>query len=287
MIVDPKNITQYLPSVNFKVDSRRFTPYLQEAELEIVDKLISCEIADMLACSEDENLTELKNLASRAICVTAYLDAVPEMDLQLSEAGFVVASNEAVKPASKERVERLMESLKNRKSASLDNLLVFLVHNSIDDASPVKDWRGSRQFAHISQTPVMTLAEFKKNILDIGNVNSDLDWRQFYSLIPLMNSHLHNTVAYYISDVYIRDVMERLRDAEPILDIEKQVLSHIKTAIVAGAMERRNIMIQESISARKIMVDNAHFFPLFLDSGSYQLPTTNIAGTGGVSNFLF
>ena len=287
MIVDPKNIAQYLPSVNFKVDSKRFVPYLQETEMEIVDKIISCEIADMLTNSEDENLAELKNLASRAICISAYLDAIPEMDLQLSEAGFVVASNEAVKPASKERVERLMESLRNRKSAAIDNLLVFLVHNSKDDASPVKDWRGSRQFAHISQTPVMTLAEFKKNILDIGDVNSDLDWRQFYSLIPLMNSHLHNTVAYYTSDVYIRDVMERLRDAEPILDIEKQVLSHIKTAIVAGAMERRNIMIQESISARKIMVDNAHFFPLFLDSGSYQLPTTNIAGTGGVSNFLF
>ena len=115
MIVDPKNIAQYLPSVNFKVDSKRFVPYLQETEIEIVDKIISCEIADMLTNSEDENLGELKNLASRAICISAYLDAIPEMDLQLSEAGFVVASNEAVKPASKERVERLMESLKNRK----------------------------------------------------------------------------------------------------------------------------------------------------------------------------
>ena len=101
-----------------------------------------------------------------------------------------------------------------------------------------------------------------------------------------MNANLHNTVAYYISDVYIRDVMERLRDAEPILDIEKQVISHIKTAIVAGALEHQNTMVQEAISARKIMVDNAHFFPLFHSSDSYQLPTTSIAGTGGVSNFL-
>jgi hypothetical protein len=286
MIVDPKNISQYLPSINFKVEPKRLISYIVEAQREITDRILGYDIEELLAENSDDNLSELKNLACRAISITAYLNAIPEMDLQLSEAGFVVASNEAVKPASKERVERLMESLRNRKSAAIDNLLVFLVHNSIDDASPVKDWRGSRQFAYISQTPVMTLAEFKKNILAIGDINSDLDWEQFYSLIPLMNANLHNTIAYYISDVYIRDVMERIRDAEPILDIEKQVISHIKTAIVAGALEHRNTMVQESISARKIMVNNAHFFPLFHSSDSYQLPTTSIAGTGGVSNFL-
>lgn len=284
MIVDPKNISLYLPSINFKVDSVRFVPYLQEAEIEITDKILSCEIADMLAFSDDESLSELKNLACRAISITAYLNAIPEMDLQLSEAGFVVASNEAVKPASKERVERLMESLRRRKSSALDSLLVFLVHNSKDDASPVKDWRGSRQFAYFSQTPVLTMAEFERfNLID---KSIDLSWDKFYSYIPIMKGNLYSTVAYYISGSYIRDVMERIRDNEPILDNERQVLSHIRASIVAGAMEYRNTMIDEAITARKIMVDNIQDFPIFYNSASYQLPTTSIAGTGGVSNFL-
>lgn len=292
MIVNVNNIGQYLPSVNFKFDTKRFIPFLQSAQDEIEDKIIGFDLGQELDLSnidapEDEVWLNLKNLVCRAICITAYINAIPEMDLQLSEAGFVVASNDAVKPASKERVEKLTQSLKNRKSVIFDSLLVFLVHNSIDDASPIKDWRGSRQFIYLSQTPVLSLSEFKKNILDISDVNSDLDWRQFYSLIPLMTAHLHNTVAYYISDVYIRDVMERLRDAEPILDIEKQVLSHVKTAIVAGALEHRKTMVEEAISARKIMVDNIQDFPIFYNSASYQLPTTSIAGTGGVSNFLF
>ena len=284
MIVDPKNISLYLPSINFKVDSVRFVPYLQEAEIEITDKILSCEIADMLAISDGERLSELKNLACRAISITAYLNAIPEMDLQLSEAGFVVASNEAVKPASKERVERLMESLRRRKSSALDSLLVFLVHNSKDDASPVKDWRGSRQFAYFSQTPVLTMAEFERfNLID---KSIDLSWDKFYSYIPIMKGNLYSTVAYYISGSYIRDVMERIRDNEPILDNERQVLSHIRASIVAGAMEYRNTMIDEAITARKIMVDNIQDFPIFYNSASYQLPTTSIAGTGGVSNFL-
>ena len=65
-----------------------------------------------------------------------------------------------------------------------------------------------------------------------------------------------------------------------------QVLSHIRASIVAGAMEYRNTMIDEAITARKIMVDNIQDFPIFYNSASYQLPTTSIAGTGGVSNFL-
>ena len=283
MIVEPKNISQYLPSVNFKVDSVRFVPYLQEAEMDITDKILSCEIADLLATSDNEDLNELKNLACRAISITAYLNAIPEMDLQLSEAGFVVASNEAFKPASKERVERLMESLRRRKSVALDSLLVFLVHNSKDDASPVKDWRGSRQFAYFSSTPVFSMAEFERfNRLDAA-VES---WNEFYSYIPIMKARLYSTVAYYISDAYIRDVMERLRDAEPILDTEKQVLSHIKAAIVAGAMECEKIMTEESITARRIMLSNIDQFPIFYKSDSYQLPECSIAGTGGVSNFL-
>lgn len=284
MIVDPKNISQYLPSVNFKVDSVRFVPYLQEAEIEITDKILSCEIADMLAISDDESLSELKNLACRAISITAYLNAIPEMDLQLSEAGFVVASNEAFKPASKERVERLMHSLRRRKSSALDNLLVFLVNNSKDDVSPIKDWRGSRQFSYFSQTPVLSLAEFER--FNLIEVSCELSWDKFYSYIPIMKANLHSTVAYYISDIYILNLMERLRDAEPILDVEIQVLVHIKGAIIAGAMDSRNIMIEEAITARKIMIDNIGQFPIFYKSDSYQLPEKSISGTGGVSNFL-
>lgn len=284
MIVDPKNISQYLPSINFKVEPKRLIPYLVEAQREITDRILGYDIEELLVENSDDNLSELKNLASRAICVTAYLSAIPEMDLQLSEAGFVVASSEAFSPASKERVERLMYSLRRRKSAALDNLLVFLVNNSKDDASPIKDWRGSRQFSYFSQTPVLSLAEFER--FNLIEVSCELSWDKFYSYIPIMKANLHSTVAYYISDTYILNLMERLRDAEPILDVERQVLVHIKTAIIAGAMDKRNIMIEEAITARKIMIDNIDQFPIFYKSDSYQLPEKSISGTGGVSNFL-
>lgn len=284
MIVDPKNISQYLPSINFKVEPKRLIPYLVEAQREITDRILGYDIEELLVENSDDNLSELKNLASRAICVKAYLDGVPELDLQLSEAGFVVASNEAFKPASKERVERLMQSLRQRLSSLLDNLLVFLIHNSKDDASPIKDWRGSRQFSYFSQTPVLSLAEFER--FNLIEVSCELSWDKFYSYIPIMKANLHSTVAYYISDIYILNLMERLRDAEPILDVERQVLVHIKGAIIAGAMDSRNVMIEEAITARKIMIDNIGQFPIFYKSDSYQLPEKSISGTGGVSNFL-
>ena len=285
MIVDPKNISQYLPSINFKVEPKRLIPYIVEAQREITDRILGYDIEELLVENSDDNLSELKNLACRAISITAYLNAIPEMDLQLSEAGFVVASNETFKPASKERVERLMESLRRRKSSALDSLLVFLVHNSKDDASPVKDWRGSRQFAYFSQTPIFTLAKFEHFSLDLG-VNIKMDWDKFYSVIPVMNETLRSEVAYYVSNEYIDGVMERLRDAEPILVIEKNVVGYIRRAIVSAALGKKELIMEMSIKARNIMLSNIDQFPIFYKSDSYRLPESSITGTGGVSNFL-
>lgn len=288
MIVDPKNISQYLPSVNFKVESKRFVPYLEEAQREITEKILGNDIEELLENSDSEDLSELKNLACRAISVTAYLDAVPEMDLQLSEAGFVVASNEAFKPASKERVERLMKSLRRRKTAALDNLLVFLVQNSKDDASPVRDWRGSRQFLLFSLTPVFSFAEFEKYSIIAGVDESRLktEWNEFYQLIPTMAVALRKIVAYYVSNEYIDNIRERFCDAEPMLAVERQVIECIARSVVAAVLGEEKIARDTAITARKIMLSNIDQFPIFYKSDSYRLPESSIAGTGGVSNFL-
>lgn len=280
MIVDPNNISNYLPSVNFKVDNRKFVPFLKEAEIYVTDKIIGCDIADTLM-ENNKEMSELKNLVSRAICVKAYLDAVPELDLQLSEAGFVVASNEAFKPASKERVERLMQSLRQRLSSSLDNLLVFLIHNSKDDASPLSQWRGTRQFAWFAQTPVMSMAEFSQySILRLE------DWEKFYNAIPAMKKALDTTVAYYVSLEWITDVMERIRDVEPLYVTEAKALLYVKKAIVAELSDHKCHVRDYAILARRVMLANIEEFPIFRNSDSYQLPESSIEGTGGIANFL-
>ena len=54
MIVDPKNISQYLPSINFKVEPKRLIPYLVEAQREITDRILGYDIEELLVKNSDE-----------------------------------------------------------------------------------------------------------------------------------------------------------------------------------------------------------------------------------------
>lgn len=62
-------------------------------------------------------------LAEKIIVNRAFAQAIPSLDLVLSPAGFAVISTDGRAPASKERIERLIESLRSFVDANSDTLL--------------------------------------------------------------------------------------------------------------------------------------------------------------------
>lgn len=58
---------------------------------------------------------------------SAAFDALPHVDLVLTESGFAVVSNQNLAPASRDRVDRLREQLRQEKSVARDALLGELV----------------------------------------------------------------------------------------------------------------------------------------------------------------
>lgn len=68
----------------------------------------------------------LRQAVSGFICVTAFLDAVPQLDLVLTSTGFGVVSNDNVAPASADRVRSLKESLALRQGALFDQIVTVL-----------------------------------------------------------------------------------------------------------------------------------------------------------------
>lgn len=65
---------------------------------------------------------ETATLAVRCVVMKAVVSAIPSLDLVVTPTGFGVVSSSSLAPASKERVERLIESL----SAALDGCLASL-----------------------------------------------------------------------------------------------------------------------------------------------------------------
>lgn len=69
-----------------------------------------------------------KEFARKIIVYKAFADAIPSLDVTLSPAGFAVISTDGRAPASKERIERLINSLRDYVRVNV-NLLLEVCHS--------------------------------------------------------------------------------------------------------------------------------------------------------------
>ncbi|MBD5423688.1 MAG: hypothetical protein HDR44_01000 [Allobaculum sp.] len=85
----------------------------------------------------------LRPLAEKIVVFKAFADAIPSLDLTLSPAGFAVINTEGRAPASKERVERLVASLRSSVDANLPPLVAALLRLPEFRESPMGEyWTG-------------------------------------------------------------------------------------------------------------------------------------------------
>ena len=98
--------------------------------------------------------------AHRVICLHAYNEALPHLDIVLTETGLGVVSNQNVAPASSDRVNRLRKQVQDSRDDAIDDL--------IDALRGVAEWRSSiaadRLFSTLVwnarlQLPIMGITE--------------------------------------------------------------------------------------------------------------------------------
>ena len=87
-----------------------------------------------------------KSLAGAVVARRAFADAVPSLDLVLTPNGFGVISTQETAPASKERVERLIASLRSSIDRDVDLLFRALAE--------IPDWRITRQGRYAFQAMI-------------------------------------------------------------------------------------------------------------------------------------
>ncbi|MGN0238274.1 MAG: DUF6712 family protein [Lepagella sp.] len=145
-------IRSCLPNILFEV----------EGEVPIADKLAPY-IAVAAERLEDEylmpgdflNERDL-NVALRLVVVNAFIDAIPAIDLVFTPTGFGVVSTDTIAPASKDRVDRLISSLRDQAS--------YLLEILVDRLRAYPDWRISENGFYICSTFLSSM----KDILITG-----------------------------------------------------------------------------------------------------------------------
>lgn len=118
--------------------------YLSSSEScarEIITPAIYCgldAVENDLQHPDYDRLVQLKNVVIRYICASAYLLAIPQLDLVLTPTGFGVVSNQNVTPASVDRVRELRREIHRIEMSSLDEMIDILRH--------FDGWLGSRYY---------------------------------------------------------------------------------------------------------------------------------------------
>lgn len=131
-ITNNETLLQYIPNVIETVEGE--TPLFDKIspQLEITEQWLHDTIVGDIPIDEEKN-----RMVATIIACEAFRRSVPSLDLVLTPNGFGVVSNSNVAPASKERVERLIASLRELRNKAITALLKALRQDS--------DWLQSQQ----------------------------------------------------------------------------------------------------------------------------------------------
>lgn len=129
--LDNARIRELIPNIIHEVEGEtplydKLRPWLESARLWLEKNIIGTDY-------QPEG--ELLSMAERIIVNRSFADAVPSLDVTLSPAGFAVINTDGRAPASKERIERLIASLRESVDTDLEAYILLLLKNA--------DWRST------------------------------------------------------------------------------------------------------------------------------------------------
>ena len=256
----------FLPAVEMKSASTTiFDDALEVAQNDLVATIIGTDIEALLEAQvEDPDVhAKLRKLCQRVISQQAFLKSIPDLDLVLTDAGFGVVSNEKTQMASKDRVQSLTSNMKAKLDESKDALVVYLLKTTAYES-----WRGTEEFGRLSDGLILTYGEFK-DVAVLNNITAQAypkSWCEFLDLNSALNVALMTDVASYISRDYAIELIEKVRDKEPMIPNEKKVLKIIKIAISSIALGDMATGMDQTLKAVAFMKDNPDDFPTFMES---------------------
>lgn len=117
-------------------------PFLEQAEEWLAAQLTGDDVIDAL--EKEQDIHPVKRVCAQIVTSHALMNAIPSLDLVLTPNGFGIVSTQNVVPASKDRIERLINSVEAQRDSAIDELLFKLPSTS--------GWRSTEQGKFFAST---------------------------------------------------------------------------------------------------------------------------------------
>ena len=189
-------------------------PYLETAEQWAIDTFVPEAIFDEIDDGFGPN-ERFRYPLEKLVACQAYMTAIPSLDLVLTPNGFGIVSNQNIVPASRERVDALMNSLESQRDSAIEALILRL--------SSRTDWQQSAQGKYFGATmfPLLNLCRrlaIREHIWD--------SYQQLHDRLIKIENVLANT--YFSQEqmqVFRSQVIAQYSTSKPI---EEQVIRSLQ-----------------------------------------------------------
>ena len=147
LITSNEQLNALLPNIQVTVTGEtplidKLSPFLSATEKWLSDVFTSEPVFDTICQLAEEDA--LRVATTQAVVYEAFRRAVPHLDIILTPNGFGIVSNTNIAPASKERINRLLDALLDNRDAALLQVLSLLPAES--------GWLGTKQAQFFAAT---------------------------------------------------------------------------------------------------------------------------------------
>jgi hypothetical protein len=238
-------------------DPQEILPFIQEAESWLQDELLGQTLITHIRDLADD--TEIKKTAKTVIALHAYQAAIPFQDLIQTPNGFAVVSNKNQAPASKERVERLLNQTKKRLTTTIDTLLLLALNGD----TPRTLWAASPEvFQKNTGTLFITTAELQRNTAQPEATFQDLISSRTTQL------SVQTQIAQHISVTYTEELI-RKRQTNTLTNHDQIIFHTIQTIAGLIIQKAKHYHIMENLL--NYMDRHAAELPLWTASPQYRI----------------
>ena len=239
-------------------------PYLSEAENQLIGLFLGEDLYQYFETLQAEN--PLKVIASRLLCLQAYENAIPFVDLIQTNNGFAVVNNSNQLPASKERVQRLIEWCSVQLYMNTD----LLIQGILKDAEALAAWTAFSEFEDLTNCLILTGNDFAKYATVSG-----VKRKSFMDAKSNLVSWQKNILEKVISADYMQQLIAETR-LNTFTEASKVIIIHCK--MVLGQLVNKNTDEAEKICniLSNILDKDLETYTVYANSAEYALKTTPV-----------
>lgn len=234
----------------------QFETYLRSAERWLKNHILGKNLFDKIESTED---IDLKNLCVSVLCLHAYHAAIPFLDLIQTANGFAVVSNGNHAPASKNRVDRLIEQSLKRRDNELENLIDYLE----SEKQYHDDWKGAPSYSIISEGLIQTSTEMKRFCSWEGSRS------EFMQLKPTLILKIKTELYKYFGKEIIEEIIEQQRDND-ISPSNSMIIESLKFCLANFAIGNNSEAVSLRDSIINVLDCDIESFPKYRDSSEYK-----------------